>query len=263
MVDRITPVTQPTNISHLLSTYGIADKWPVYCESFLQWVIEDNFVNGRPNWEAVGAQFVKDVEPYEFMKLRLLNASHLAIAGLGQLCGYTYIHETMQDERIARYMRALMDRETGPTLRPVPGIDLEVYKETLLGRFANPEVKDTVQRVNTDAPLPTLIDSTKDRLAKDESIEFLALAIAAWLRRAKGKDEKGRDIPIHHPLAEKLIELAHEGGSNPRPLLSLASLFGDLGNDPRFLEPVERWLVMLYEDGASKTLDTAVKTLKF
>lgn len=262
MVDRITPVTQPFHLAHLKSTYGINDRWPVCCESFLQWVIEDKFVQGRPAWEDVGAQFVSDVEPYEFMKLRLLNASHLAIAGLGQLCGYTYIHETMQDDRIARYMRALMDRETGPTLRPVPGIDLEVYKDTLIARFANPEIKDTVQRVNTDAPLPTLVDSSRDRLAANQSMELLALALAAWLRRAKGEDEKGNEIEIKHPLAVKLKQLALEGGHDPRPLLSLEPLFGDLGNDPKFLEPVERW-VMMCKDGVHKTLDHAVSTLKF
>ena len=104
----------------------------------------------------MGAQFVDDVAPYEFMKLRLLNASHLAVAGVGRLAGYVTIDEAMADPLISRYMTALMDRETGPTLPPVPGIDLPLYKATLVERFANPAIKDTVERVNTDAPLNIL-----------------------------------------------------------------------------------------------------------
>jgi len=119
MVDRITPVTQEEDIAALAERYGIIDRWPVFAETFTQWVIEDRFPAGRPAWEDVGAQFVTDVSPYEFMKLPLLNASHLAVAGLGRLSGYVTIDEAMADPLMARYMTALMDRETGPTLPPV------------------------------------------------------------------------------------------------------------------------------------------------
>ena len=121
MVDRITPVTVKEDVTALSERYGIIDRWPVFSETFTQWVIEDRFPAGRPAWEDVGAQFVADVAPYEFMKLRLLNASHLAVAGLGRLIGYVTIDEAMADALIARYMTALMDRETGPTLPAVPG----------------------------------------------------------------------------------------------------------------------------------------------
>src|SRR4051812_11960851 len=104
------------------------------------------FVSGRPAWERVGAQFVDDVRPYEAMKLRLLNASHLAVAGLGQLAGFTYVQETMEEPALRAYMAALMDRETGPTLPRVPGIDLSEYKRTLIERFANSAIQDTVER---------------------------------------------------------------------------------------------------------------------
>jgi len=117
---------------------GFADAAPIFAESFRQWVIEDVFADGRPDWDRVGAQFVEDVTPYEAMKLRLLNASHLAIAGLGSLCLYQSVIETIGDPLIRRYMVRLMDTETGPTLPPVPGIDLAAYKATLLERFANP-----------------------------------------------------------------------------------------------------------------------------
>ncbi len=164
MVDRITPVTADADVTMLAERYGIADRWPVFSETFTQWVIEDRFPAGRPAWEEVGAQFVADVAPYEFMKLRLLNASHLAVAGLGRLAGHVTIDEAMADPVLARYIAALMDRETGPTLPPVPGIDLADYKATLIRRFANPAIRDTVERVNTDAPLNVLVDPIRDRL---------------------------------------------------------------------------------------------------
>ena len=183
MVDRITPVTTEAQIRELAETHGIADNWPVFAEPFSQWVIEDRFPLGRPAWEAVGAQFVGDVAPYEFMKLRLLNASHLAMSGPGRLAGYTYIDETMANPLFRRYMAALMDRETEPTLAPVPGIDLADYKATLIRRFANTAIKDTVERVNTDAPLNVLVDPIRDRLKMGGGVDLLAIALAAWMRR--------------------------------------------------------------------------------
>ena len=263
MVDRITPVTAPADITYLAERYGVADRWPVVCEAFTQWIIEDRFPAGRPAWEEVGAQFVADVAPYEAMKLRLLNASHLAVAGLGRLAGLTYIDETMREPLLRGYMAALMDRETGPTLPPVPGIDLPGYKRTLIERFANPAIKDTVERVNTDAPLNVLIDPIRARLAANEGIELLALALAAWMRRVRGEDEAGQPIDVRHPLAELLRERAIAGGSDPAPLLAIEPLFGDLGRDPRLKEPVGRWLASLYERGSRATLLRASAELQF
>ena len=172
-------------------------------------MIEDRFPSGRPAWETVGAQIVADVAPYEFMKLRLLNGSHLAVAGLGRLMGYTTIDEAMADPLLSRYMAALMDRETGPTVPPVPGIDLAAYKAKLVERFANPAIKDTVERVNTDAPINVLLDPIRDRLAQGAPLDLLALALAAWLRRVRGEDEIGAPIDIKHPLAATLRETRH------------------------------------------------------
>jgi mannitol 2-dehydrogenase len=263
MVDRITPVTAPEDVAYLEQTYGIADHWPVFCEDFTQWVIEDRFVVGRPAWEKVGAQFVPDVTPYEMMKLRLLNGSHLAIAALGRLAGYTYIHETMVDELLRRYMAALMDRESGPTLPPVPGIDLVEYKVTLISRFANPAIRDTVERVNTDAPLNILTVPIVARLEMGGSVDLLALALAGWMRRVRGVDEQGQSIDVRHPLATLLREKAEEGGPDPMPLLSIGQLFGALGGEPRLLAPLRRWLGALYEHGARRTLALAAGELGF
>lgn len=263
MVDRITPVTAEADTRSLAETYGIVDGWPVFCERFTQWVIEDRFVAGRPAWEDVGAQFVDDVAPYEFMKLRLLNASHLAVAGLGRLAGEVTIDGAMSEPMMTRYMAALMDRETGPTLLPVPGIDLTLYKATLIERFANTAIKDTVERVNTDAPLNVLVDPIRDRLRADASVELLALALAAWLRRVRGEDEQGGLIDIRHPLAGLLREKALEGGEDPVPLLGIGQLFGEIGTDPRLVQPVGRWLASLYRQGSRKTLADAAESSGF
>ena len=263
MVDRITPVTTDADREHLRRRYGIDDNWPVFSERFTQWVIEDRFAAGRPALEEVGAQFVADVAPFEFMKLRLLNGSHLAVAALGRLADYEYIDETMRDPLFARYMAALMDRETGPTLLPVPGIDVEDYKRTLIERFANPGIKDTVERVNTDAPLNVLVDPIRDRLAAGGGIDLLALALAAWMRRVRGEDEHGRPIAIRHPLADALRARAVEGGPDPRPLLSLRGLFGELGDAPELVRNVGHWLGRLYAAGSLATLAGAADALSF
>jgi len=259
MVDRITPVTTAEDTADLGVRYGVADNWPIFAETFTQWVIEDDFADGRPAWEEVGAQFVGDVAPYEFMKLRLLNASHLAIAGIGRLIGYTYVHEAMQGRLLRRYMTALMARETAPTLLPVPGVDLTAYQATLIKRFANPRIADTVERVNSDAALNYLLDPVHDRLARGEGIDLLALAVAAWLRRVRGVDETGAPIDVRHPMAALLREKAIEGGGDPRPMLNIKALFGDLGEDSAFIEPVGKWLASLYAIGAAATLAVAAK----
>ncbi|MEZ0241801.1 MAG: mannitol dehydrogenase family protein, partial [Sphingomonas sp.] len=249
MVDRITPVTTPADVAHVAQHYGVADAWPVVCEAFSQWVIEDDFADGRPAWDRVGAQFVRDVAPHETMKLRLLNASHLAISGLGSLMRYTTIDETMRDPAIRAYMAALMAHETGPTVPPVPGIDLPAYRAKLIERFANPAIHDTVLRVNTDAPVNYLLDPIRDRLAAGQPVALLALGLAAWLRRVRGDVEE-----VRHPLADQLRAAAIAGGPDPRPLLSIEPVFGDLGRDARLIEAVGEALASLYAEGAEAVL---------
>jgi mannitol 2-dehydrogenase len=257
MVDRITPVPTLPEIAAFQDETGIDDRAVLHAEIFRQWVIEDNFVSGRPAWETVGAQFVDDVTPYEFMKLRLLNASHLAIAALGQLWGYESIGETIEDPLIRRYMTALMDRETGPTLMPVPGIDLANYKQTLIDRFANPAIKDTTQRVNTDAPVNYLLEPIRDRLAQNRSIDLLALGLAAWCRRLTGRGESGERIHVVHPMADMLASAACAGAVDPTPLLSIDALFGALGRDQRLVAAVGGWLTSIYQRGTAATVGTA------
>lgn len=118
MVDRITPVTAPTDIEELSQRFGVEDAWPVVCEPFTQWVLEDHFPLGRPAFEKVGVQVVEDVEPYELMKLRLLNASHQALTYFGYLAGYRYAHEVCQDPLFVEFLLGYMREEGTPTLAP-------------------------------------------------------------------------------------------------------------------------------------------------
>lgn len=263
MVDRITPATRAEDIDWLAEQYGIDDRAPVFCERFSQWVIEDDFADGRPDWDRVGAQFVSDVEPYEGMKLRLLSASHLATAGPARLMGYVHIHDAISDELIRRYVRALMDRETGRTLPPIPGTDLEVYKDTVLSRFANPAIRDSVDRVNRDASLNYLLDPLADRIASGQPIDLLAFAIAAWIRRVRGCDEEGLPIEIHHPMAPLLRECAERGGSDPAPVLAIEALFGSLGRNADLLATVSAHLSAIYAHGMRGALTRLSERLNF
>jgi mannitol 2-dehydrogenase len=169
----------------------------------------------------------------------------------------------MADDLLRRLMVVLMDRETGPTLPAVPSIDLAEYKRTLVARFANPAIRDTVERVNTDAPLNVLTVPIAARLEMGGSVDLLALSLAAWIRRARGVDEQGQRIEVRHPLAGLLRQKAEEGGPDPMPVLSITQLFGSLGEDERFRAPLRHWLTALYEIGARRTLARAAEELKF
>lgn len=261
MVDRIVPKTTPELIESASRQIGYEDRCPVPAEPMPQipWVIEDKFAAGRPAWEKVGARFVDDVTPYEVMKLRLLNASHAAIASLGDMAGMTYIYEVMQNPVFAGFMRSLMDLETSPTLMPV-SVDLEAYKQELETRFGNTAVKDTVQRVATDAPLNTVLDSMRDALKLGLKIDFLSLALAGWIyRMGADRNELGRPVEIKHPLAEEIKTRAQKGLYDPRPVLGMSQLFGELGRDPRVIGPVQEHLTSLYAFGAERTISNLLQ----
>ncbi len=257
MVDRITPQTTDADREMVRDEFGIEDAWPVVCEPFRQWIIEDRFVYGRPPLERVGAQFVGDVHPYEMMKIRLLNASHSAMGYLGFLAGCTYIHEIMADDLFREYIRHLMDDEVTPLLAPVPGIDLAEYKTTLLTRFANPTIKDQVTRICLDgsSKVPKFVlPSLQEALAADKPTTLLILAVAGWFRYLRGEDEQGQPYPIDDPRAEELQRLARQGKTDPRPLLAVTDLFGDLGQSEAFVASLTRFLQQLDAGGVQATV---------
>ena len=260
MVDRITPVTTEADRALLAEQFGVDDAWPVVCEPFTQWALEDDFSNGRPPFEDVGVQMVRDVEPYELMKLRLLNASHQALCYLGHLAGYRYAHEVCQDPLFTKFLLGYMDHEATPTLAPVPGVDLEQYKHQLIERFANPEIRDTLARLCAEGSdrLPKwLLPVIREQLATGGEIGRSALVVASWARYAEGQDEQGQPIEVVDRLREQLIARARRQREEPLVFISDRDLFGDLIDNERFVLAYRSALDSLHSRGARATLEAA------
>lgn len=258
MVDRITPGTTAEDRKALQDRYGIEDAWPVMTESFLQWVIEDHFCSGRPRWEQVGAEIVSDVAPYELMKIRLLNGSHLAMAYLGALGGYEYVHQVMQDPLYISFIERFMDEVT-PVVPHIPGVSVSDYKKVLVERFANPGIHDQVTRICSEgsAKIPKwLLPSIAELLQKGSSVELLSLVIASWIfYLQQGIDERGEAIEILDARAPELREIAKKLGTDPRPMLAVHSIFGDaLPANEAFVRKVERALQVIAADGAKAAM---------
>lgn len=257
MVDRITPVTATADIELASRKLGVEDQWPVPCEPFFQWVVEDHFPTGRPPFEQADVQMVSDVMPYELMKLRLLNASHQGLCYFGHLSGYTYVHEVMADPLIVTLLRRYMDEEASPTLSPVPGVDLAKYKNQLIERFSNSQVLDTVARLaaeSSDRIPKWLLPVVREQLKKKGPVALSAAIVASWARYDEAIDEKGGPINVVDPLRDELVAIARTQRENPTAFIQNAKLFGDLGSDPAFVEPYLTVLKSLHLNGAQKTL---------
>ena len=261
MVDRITPVTTDADRAMVLEKFGIEDAWPVVCEPFAQWVLEDDFTLGRPAYEEAGVQLVEDVEPYELMKLRLLNASHQAMAYFGYLMGLTYAHEAAADPLIHELLERFMDEEATPTVPPVPGIDLAEYKATLLERFANPEIKDTLARLcqDTSDRIPKwLVPMVRENLDAQRPIRLSASIIASWARYAEGVDEQGDPIEVVDQLAGTLTAIARAQREHPTAFVANREIFGDLAENSRFTSEYLEALSNLESLGAREALSLAL-----
>ena len=258
MVDRITPVTTPDVISGLADEFDIDDQWPVVAEPFTAWVLEDDFADGRPPLDDVGVLMVEDVTPYELMKLRLLNASHQGLCYFAYLSGYRLVHEAAGDPLFAEFLLAYMDSEATPTLKPVPGIDLSDYKHTLIERFANPGVRDTIARLCADSSdrIPKwLMPVIRANLDTGEPIRLSAAIVASWARYAEAVDEDGEPIEVVDQLADSLIPIAQSQREKPLAFIENEALFGDLAQQPRFVEAYQWALDTLHRDGARATLE--------
>lgn len=258
MVDRITPVTTPEDREDLAAHSGIEDAWPVVCEPFTQWVLEDDFVGGgRPALEDVDVQVVPDVTPYELMKLRLLNAGHQALAYLGVLAGYTYAHEAAADPLLERYLLGYMEQEASPTLAPLPGLDLDAYRHRLIERFANPEIRDTLARLcaeSSDRIPKWLLPVVRERLAAGGEVRHAALTVAAWSRYAEAVDEQGQPIEVVDRRRDAVLARARAQAEDPLAFLRDPDLFGDLVDEPGFTGPYLEARALLHEVGAEETL---------
>jgi mannitol 2-dehydrogenase len=258
MVDRITPVTTEEDRAELARQFGIEDAWPVVCEPFTQWVLQDRFSAGRPPLEDEGVQLVDDVEPYELMKLRLLNAGHQALCYLGYLAGYRLVHEVCQDPLFADFLLAYMNREATPTLQPVPGIDLDEYKPNLVARFSNAYVRDTVARLcaeSSDRIPKWLLPVIRHNLATGGEITRSAAVVASWARYAEGVDEQGRPIEVVDRLKDRLTADARRQREDPLAFLADRDVFGDLVDDRRFTSVYLTHLDSLHQHGARATLE--------
>jgi len=262
MVDRITPMTSEAHRTQLLQRHAVDDAWPVVCEPFVQWVLEDKFGAGRPAWEKVGVQFTDDVTPYEEMKIKLLNGSHLALTYLGFLKGYRFVHETMNDPLFVRYIRAYMDLDVTPQLADVPGIDLEDYKDTLIERFSNQAIADQLERVCSDgsSKFPKFTVPTLDRLLADNAeLDRAALVVAAWALYLKGVDERGTHYTIPDPRADFCQALVSDDEQMVQRLLAVDEIFGKhLAQSPAFVAAVQHKLDQLREKGVTGTLQDLV-----
>ena len=258
MVDRITPVTDVTDRALLDSEFGVDDAWPVVCEAYSQWVLEDDFPAGRPRFESAGVQMVEDVLPYELMKLRLLNAGHQALCYLGYLAGHRYAHEAAQDPLIAEFLLGYLEEEATPTLAPVPGVDLASYRAQLIERFSNAQVRDTLARLcaeSSDRIPKFLLPVVHHQLAHGGPIHRSALVVAAWARYAEGIDEQGQPIEVVDQRRDAVTARARRNHDEPLAFLEDPSLFGDLRDDPRFTSIYAAAIRSLHEHGARSTLE--------
>jgi mannitol 2-dehydrogenase len=261
MVDRITPATTDDDRAEVARRFGIEDQWPVVCEPFTQWVLEDRFGLGRPPLEDAGVQIVEDVEPYELMKLRLLNAGHQGLAYLGHLAGYRLVHDAAQDPLFQHFLLGYMEEEATPTLQPVPGIDLDHYRRDLIARFANSEIRDTLARLAFDGSermTKWLLPVLRANLATGGEIRRSVLVVAGWARYCEAVDEEGQPIDIVDRRRERLIQNAQSQRDQPLAFVADRELFGDLVDDERFTTLYREALGSLHDRGARATLQAAV-----
>lgn len=260
MVDRITPATRPEDIVRLNEKNGTNDEAPVYCEDFIQWVIEDKFIAGRPAWELVGAEFTDDVTAYENMKLSLLNASHTLLSYPSFLSGYRKVDDAMHDERIAQFVRAFMDIDITPYV-PAPGnTDLDLYKQTLIERFGNRSVSDQIARLCYDgiSKFPVYVMPNLIKMINDQAdLTRVAYLIAAYRHYLKYKtDDKGVSFEIAEPWMTKEDE-AWIHSDVPTDFLSLSAFSSThLNASGRFVENYLKMVKAIEEKGAMRVLET-------
>ena len=258
MVDRITPATSDRERQIASETFGIEDNWPVFCEEFKQWVVEDNFPAGRPDFEKVGAQFVNDVTPFEYMKIRILNGGHAVIAYSGGLMDVHYVHEAMEHPLIHAFFEKVEQEEIIPTVMPVPDTNIQDYYKLIDRRFSNPKIGDTERRLCFDGSNRQpkfIVPVIADNLAAGRSISGLALESALWCRYCAGTSDSGKVIEPNDPSWDRLQALSLRAKADPVAWLSMEDIYGDVAVDAGFRAAFAGWLNMLWRDGTAKTLE--------
>jgi len=262
MVDRITPATSDRERRMVREDFGIHDDAPVFCEDFIQWVLEDNFPAGRPPLEKAGVEFVADVTPWELMKIRILNGGHAVIAYPAGLLDIHFVHEAMADAQVRAFLGKVEADEIIPAVPPVPGTDLQAYFAKVAERCANPKIGDTVRRLCLDGSnrQPKFIVPTiAHRRERGLPVDGLALESALWCRYCAGTSDSGAVIEPNDPNWDHLTQVAQAARTDPSAWLDMAEIYGATGRDPRFAEPFARWLAMLWDRGTRATLDAYLK----
>ena len=257
MVDRITPATTDRERKLLADEFGVEDNWPVFCEPFKQWVLEDKFPTGRPALEEVGVTFVNDVSPYELMKIRILNGGHAAIAYPAALMDIHFVHEAMEEPLIRNFLAKLEREEIIPTVPPVPDTDLDDYYRLIDRRFSNPKIGDTIPRLCQDGSNRQpkfILPAAAARLADGESVTGLSLVSALWCRFCAGTTDSGKPTNYNDASAERLKQAALKAKDNPAAFLALSDIFGEVGKSEVFAASFAGHVKSLWEHGARETL---------
>lgn len=264
MVDRIVPAATEDSLAEITRELGVTDPCAISCEPFIQWVIEDHFVAGRPAWEAAGVQMVSDVRPWEEMKLRMLNGSHSFLAYLGYLSGFQHINECMQDSAFREAAYRLMMDEQAPTLT-ITDVDFTGYAQSLIERFANPALKHKTWQIAMDGSqkLPQrMLAGIRLHLTRESAWPLLALGVAGWMRYVSGVDDAGVTIDVRDPLSDKIRAIAAASDEDQRvaALLTLQEVFGnDLPHNPAFVQAIEAAWQRIAQHGAHQAV---IDTLK-
>jgi fructuronate reductase len=255
MIDRIVPATTDADRAEVAALTGLEDAWPVMTEPFTQWVVEDRFPQGRP--PLPGAEMVGNVEPYERMKLRMLNGAHSTLAYLGQLAGHETVADAMGDPAFAGLVAAMWREEIAPTLH-LPGVDLAAYASALAARFRNPALRHRTAQIAMDGSqkIPQrLLDTIRDRRRDGLPHPRLTLAVAGWLGYLAA-----RWFAVDDPLAERFA-IAGAGlpdvSAYTGAMLAMAEIFGDLGRDAGFAADVSKALNTLLTYGPTRAIEAA------
>lgn len=256
MVDCIVPATGPKELA-LAHEFHIDDKAPVTHENFRQWVIEDDFCAGRPEWGRVGATFTDDVHDYETMKIRILNAGHQVISNAGEILSVETISGCMEHPLIGALFDKVEREEIVPHVKPVPGTEPAAYVELIERRFSNPAIVDTTRRVAFDGSSRHpgfVLPLVRDGLVGGAPVEGLALVEALWARMCEGTREDGSAIAPNDPKWDRLSKAAKAARTRPRAWLEQREFYGDLAERPRFADAFERWLALLWSEGCESAL---------
>lgn len=265
MVDRITPAATPETFADAARLTGREDLAAVETESFSQWVIEDHFPQGRPEWEAGGALFTRDVAPYELMKLRMLNGAHSLLAYAGYLSGHRYVRDVMENQQLAALVRRHLSAAAA-TLSPLSGVNFETYADELVSRFRNPHLNHETYQIAMDGTekLPQRLLAPAGELnGKGMPCGSFAFAVAAWMRYAMGKGEDGRSWSLRDPR-EAEIGAALAGcataDSIVTSLLALPGLFPEgLRDSPEWRNAVQERLALMLEKGMAEAIEAELR----